>query len=71
MREWLKEIRISKNKTQAEVAESAGISANYYCYIETGARGKPLRQPTAKKIANVLGFDWIQFYKDDEPQKAR
>lgn len=66
MRDWLKQIRAEKSMTQMQVAEAAGISGNYYCYIETGERGNPLPVPTAKKIAEVLNFDWQRFYEEGE-----
>ena len=65
MRKWLKEIREKKGLSQYEVAEKTKLSQSYYAGIETGARGSKLPVETAKKIAEVLGFDWIKFYEDD------
>ncbi|KGR88836.1 helix-turn-helix transcriptional regulator [Lysinibacillus boronitolerans] len=62
MRYWLKEIRVSKRKTQFEIADSSGISRSYYTKIELG-----IKTPTvdvAKKIAATLGFDWTIFFED-------
>lgn len=64
MRDWLFDIRKIKNFTMAEVAASAGISESYYSMIESGNRGVSV--PTAKKIAEVLGFEWTKFFEDDE-----
>lgn len=64
MRTWLIDCRKAANKSQYEVAEAAGISQSYYAGIETGARGKPLAVPIAKRIALALGFDWKRFYDD-------
>ena len=62
MREWLKEKRLQNEKSQKRVAEESGISESYYCQIETGQRNCPV--DTAKRIARVLGFDWIKFYDE-------
>ena len=63
---WLKEIRETHEMSQAAVAKAAGISQQYYQFIESGARGKKLPVPTAKAISAVLGFDWTKFYEDEE-----
>ncbi len=67
MRQWLFDIRKKRNFTMAEVAEQSNISESYYSMIENGVRNLPVS--TAKKIASVLGFDWVQFY-NDEPKAA-
>lgn len=64
-RDWLISLRKDKNLTQCEVAASAGISSNYYSWIETGERGNPLPVDTAKKIAEALAFDWTKFYEGE------
>lgn len=61
MREWLKEIRLSKHMTQNEIAEKAELSQNYYANIENGKRRPAVE--TAKAIAGVLNFDWQRFYE--------
>lgn len=68
MRKWLAEIRAASGKSQQTVANESGISQSYYAGIELGIRGKPLAVPVAKKIAAVLGFDWIRFYEEDTDQ---
>lgn len=62
----LKNIRIRREKSQEEVASLAGISQQYYSFIESGERGKKLPVSTAKRIASALGFDWKEFYEDQE-----
>lgn len=62
MRKWLKEKRESNKMTQKEVAESVGFSRQGYSQIEGGAR-RPSPEK-AKKIAEVLDFDWTLFYKE-------
>ena len=68
MRDWLVTLRKHQGLSQYEVANRCGISQSYYASIETGSRGNPLSVETAKKIANVLGFDWTRFYEDEETQ---
>ena len=65
MRKWLKEIRKKKGLSQYQVARQAKLSQSYYAGIETGERGHKLPVQTAKKIAEVLDFDWTKFYEDD------
>ena len=65
LRKWLKEIREKKGLSQYEVAKKTKLSQSYYAGIETGVRGSKLPVKTAKKIAEVLDFDWVKFYEDD------
>lgn len=60
-REFLVSIR--GNKTQSEVAIASDLSRSMYTQIETGDRTPSV--PTAKRIAEVLGFDWILFFEDE------
>ena len=64
--DWLREKRLSKKLTQAEVANQAGIQRSFYTLIETGARRPSVEN--AKAISAVLDFDWTKFY-DEAPQK--
>ena len=66
MRDWLKELRIQKNMTQAEIAEIVGITPHYYGYIENGKRCEPTKCDTEKKIAAELGFSWTRFFEESE-----
>lgn len=66
MRKWLAAKRKETGMTQAETAAAAGISQSYYAEIERGARGTALRVSLAKKIAQVLGFDWQLFFADTD-----
>ena len=63
---WLKEIREQKNLTMLQVSHECKIAESYYCQIENGNRNPSVE--TAKKIADVLGFEWTQFYEDEETQ---
>lgn len=60
----LREIRKEKALTEAEVSAKAGITQQYYNFIENGKRRPSVA--VAKKIAEVLGFDWTRFYETDE-----
>lgn len=62
MRKWLFELR--KGRSQAQVAEAAGITQQMYSAVELGER-RPSPE-IAKKIAAVLGFDWTLFYQDED-----
>lgn len=63
MREWLKKIRRERGLILSEMARRCGISASYYWKIENGKRNVPVG--TAKRIAEVLGFDWRCFYENE------
>lgn len=60
----LKMIRLNKNLSQKEVGEKSGISESFYCLIENGERQPSVT--TAKKIANVLEFEWTKFFDKAE-----
>ena len=64
MREWLIQIRRERKMTQEYVAQEAGISQGYYAGIELGVRGHKIPVSTAKRIAEVLDFDWVKFYEE-------
>ena len=63
---WLKEIREQKNLTMLQVSHECKIAESYYCQIENRNRNPSVE--TAKKIADVLGFEWTRFYEDEETQ---
>ena len=66
MPKWLKDKRYSKKLSQVDVANKVGITRVSYARIEIDERSPSVE--TAKKIANVLGFDWTRFYEDEETQ---
>ena len=61
MREWLIALRKEKKLTQLQIASECGISRQYYGFVEQGDRNVPVK--TAKKIAEVLGFEWQKFFE--------
>ena len=60
MREWLVRLREAKGMTQKALAEQVKISQPSMCDIEQGVNTP--RPDTAKRIAQVLGFDWTRFF---------
>lgn len=67
MRNWLKALRKQHDLSQAKVAEISGITQQMYNLIENGERRPSVE--TAKKIAQVLGFDWTRFFEDEQNDK--
>lgn len=63
-RDWL--IKFRGDKTQQKIADQCGISQNFYSWIENGERTPSVK--VAKKIAEVLDFDWTLFFTDDQTQ---
>ncbi|WP_019123897.1 helix-turn-helix transcriptional regulator [Brevibacillus massiliensis] len=63
VRDWLLTQRDNSKMSQEEVAYKAGITRQYYGMIESGAR-KPSVE-VAKKIANILGFNWTLFFENE------
>ncbi|QWU17340.1 helix-turn-helix transcriptional regulator [Paenibacillus sophorae] len=59
-RQWLIDLRIADGKIQDSIAESSGISRQYYGMIEAGNRNPSV--DLAKRIASVLNFDWTLFF---------
>ncbi len=58
----LYKIRRDKELSQNEIAERVNCSQNHYSNIENGKRKPSVK--VAKKIAEVLDFDWTEFYKE-------
>lgn len=59
---WLKSLREEKKLTQRKVADNSGISLSFYNQIENNVRAPSVG--VAKKIANVLNFDWSKFFEE-------
>ena len=62
MRTWLQNLRNEKNMTHADVATNSNIKRPYYTMIENGTRSPSVK--VAKRIANVLGFNWTIFFEN-------
>lgn len=52
--------------TQGQLAKMAGISRTMMTEIENSNANPSVE--VAKKIAAVLGFDWVLFFSDDAEQ---
>lgn len=57
----LKELRKKKKLSQAKLAEMCGTSQTHYSGIEKGERRPSV--DLAKRIADVLDFEWTEFYQ--------
>ena len=64
MREWLKEIRNTRNMTQSVIASMSGVDVTTYNKIELNIRNPSTK--TARSIANVLGFNWTRFFEPEQ-----
>ncbi|MGI6326691.1 MAG: helix-turn-helix transcriptional regulator [Saccharofermentanales bacterium] len=63
MRVWLIERRKKQQMTQLAVARKIGITRAYYAQLELASRSPSIK--VAKKLADVLDFEWTVFYNDD------
>jgi len=70
LRKWLKDLREAKGLSQKAVAELAGVSQQYYNFIENGQRCEPDKCDTEKAIAKALGFDWTKFFEGEQEDTA-
>lgn len=61
--EWLKKIRLEKGLTHDDIARGVGIQRAYFTMIENGRKRPSV--DIAKKIGNLLGFDWTRFFEVD------
>lgn len=57
----VKKAREAKGIGQNALANETGVTQQYIWLIENGQRRPSVE--VAKKIANVLGFDWTEFFK--------
>lgn len=58
----LKAKRKAKGLRQTDLAQAAQISQSLVTLIESGTRKPSVK--VAKRIAEVLGFDWTEFFKE-------
>lgn len=58
--------RSEQNLTLKQVADAAKVSESYCSLIERGVCVPSVK--TAKRIAEVLGFDWTMFFEEGERQ---
>jgi putative transcriptional regulator len=67
-RSWMKKLRREHNMTQEQLAKAVGISRTMITEIENGNANPSVAG--AKKIAAVLGFNWVKFFEDDDEQEV-
>lgn len=60
--EKLKKQRKALHLTQEQLANETGVSLSLIWKIENGERKPSVK--IAKRIANVLGFPWTDFYEE-------
>lgn len=60
-RQWLKNARATVSMTQEEVAIKTEIASSTYAMYEQGRRTPSVK--VARKIGNLLGFDWKDFFE--------
>lgn len=61
MLNWL--VTTRGDRSQYKMAAEIGISQSYYASIEIGSRRPSVA--IAKKIGEVMGFDWTRFYEEE------
>lgn len=69
MRDWLKDMRVTKGLTQEQVALLSGISRSYYTSIEQGIKTPSVS--TAKAVAKTLKFNWVIFFENNCSSKEQ
>lgn len=52
------------------MAESIGISQNYYCDIENGIRQKELKAGILSKLSNILNISVSEILEEEEKLKS-
>jgi putative transcriptional regulator len=67
-RSWMKKLRREHNMTQEQLARKVGMSRTMITEIENGNANPSVAK--AKKIAAVLGFNWVKFFEDDDEQEV-
>lgn len=68
-RAWLTDLREKAGMTHKKVALEAGIERQYYGMIENGVRNPSVA--VAKRISNVLGFNWTLFFEQKGNETLR
>lgn len=70
MRKYLIDFRSTINLTQQEVAESVGMSRQYYQAIEAGRRQADLKTSMIAKLADVFGVSASEIYRMEAEYQA-
>ena len=64
----LKERREAAGITQERLSQESGVKRSTIAMIENGTNTPSVTN--AKKLANVLGFNWFEFYEDGGEEDA-
>ena len=63
MRAWLRNARLKKNLSMAEMGQKLNISESYYSYIENGERQKKMDITLASKLSVALDIPLEEIVK--------
>lgn len=66
MRAWLREERLKKGYTMAQMGEKLGITESYYCLIEAGERQKKMDITLAVKLAKIFSIPALHIVELEE-----
>lgn len=70
MRGYLKELREQKGFSQQNVADSIGITRQYYQQIENGERQKNMDVSLVVQLSNLFGIPPEAIIKEEQKRKA-
>ena len=70
MRGYLKELRESKGLSQQNVADSIGITRQYYQQIENGERQKNMDVSLVVQLSNLFGISPEALINEEQKRAA-
>lgn len=70
MRDYLKELRESKGLSQQNVADSIGITRQYYQQIENGKRQKNMDVSLVVQLSNLFGISPEAIINEEQKRAA-
>lgn len=70
MRDYLKELRESKGLSQQNVADSIGITRQYYQQIENGERQKNMGVSLVVQLSNLFGISPEAIINEEQKRAA-
>lgn len=70
MRGYLKELRESKGLSQQNVADSIGITRQYYQQIENGERQKNMDVSLVVQLSNLFGISPEAIINEEQKRAA-
>lgn len=70
MRGYLKELRESKGLSQQNVADSIGITRQYYQQIENGKRQKNMDVSLVVQLSNLFGISLEAIINEEQKRAA-